>query len=91
MRGRTKLSGCYRKNLSFLWDAATAARKGVCFMAQKLPDSGNNHVAGRPRVKLRVEKRKKAPFDFRMLIRLLELLSAFLGALHKLKSLLTGW
>ena len=91
MRGRTKLGGCYRKNLSFLWDAATAAREGVCFMAQKLPDSGNNHVAGRPRVKLRVEKRKKAPFDFLMLIRLLELFSAFLGALHKLKSLLTGW
>lgn len=60
-------------------------------MAQKLPDSGKNHVAGRPLVKLRVEKRKKAPFNFRTLIRLLELLSAFLGVLHKLKCLLTGW
>lgn len=60
-------------------------------MAQKLPDSGNNHVAGRPLVKLRVEKRKKAPFNFRTLIRLLELLSAFLGVLHKFKCLLTGW
>lgn len=60
-------------------------------MAQKLPDSGNNHVAGRPRVKLRVDKRKKAPFNFRTLIRLLEIISAFLGVLHKLKCLLTGW
>ena len=60
-------------------------------MAQSLPNSENNHVANRPRVKLRVEKRKKAPFNFRTLIGLLELLSAFLGVLHKLKSLLTGW
>ena len=60
-------------------------------MAQKLPDSGNNHVAGRPRVKLQVEKRKKAPFNFRTLIRLFELLSAFLGVLHKLISLLADW
>lgn len=60
-------------------------------MAQKLPDSGNNHVGGRPRVKLRVEKRKKAPKDFQTLIGLLELLGALLEVLHKLKSLLTGW
>lgn len=60
-------------------------------MAQKIPDSGNNHVAGRPRVKLRVEKRKKAPKDFRALIGLLELLGAFVKVLHELISLLTGW
>lgn len=59
-------------------------------MAQKLPDSGNSHVAGRPRVKLRVEKRKKAPKDFQTLIGLLELLGALLEVLHKLISLLTG-
>lgn len=60
-------------------------------MAHSLPNSGNNHVAGRPRVKLRVEKRKKAPFNFRALIQLLELLGAFLKVLYKLKCLLTGW
>lgn len=60
-------------------------------MAQKIPDSGNNHVAGRPRVKLRVEKRKKAPKDFRALIGLLELLGALIKVLHELISLLTGW
>lgn len=91
MRGRTKLGGCYRKNLSFLWDAATAARKGVCYMAQHLSNSGNNHVAGQPRVKLRVEKRKRAPKDFRALIGILELLGAFIKVLHELTSLLTGW
>lgn len=91
MRGRTKLGGCYRKNLSFLWDAAIAARKGVCCMAQHLSDSGNNHVACRPRVKIRVEKRKKARIDFRALIKLLELLGVLLEVLHKLKCLLSGW
>lgn len=52
---------------------------------------GNNHVACRPRVKIRVEKRKKARIDFRALIKLLELLGVLLEVLHKLKCLLSGW
>lgn len=59
-------------------------------MAQHLSNSGNNHVAGRPQVKLRVEKRKKAPKDFRALIELLELLGALIKVLHEFISLLTG-
>ena len=59
-------------------------------MARKLSDFGDVHSAVRPRVKLRVVKRKRAPITFVSLMRFLQLFSALLGVVTKLRNLFLG-
>ena len=85
-RGLTSTGRRFRLYLSFLWDVASAARKGVSLMT-KLPAFENGCSHSHRELRVIVEGRKGCKYLFLLLFKAVEFLELLLKVVSLIKSL----